>query len=318
VKGDFAMLKTEIELLQSADHPNIIKLYETYEDEKYLHLVMELCTGGDLFDYVISKRQLCEEEVANIMKKLLSAINYLHTLKICHRDLKPENFLFTTPEPGAELKISDFGLSSKFGGRNGDIMYSMVGTPYYVAPEVIKGTYGKECDIWSLGVVMYFILSGTQPFKSGKIENLFVRILSGDYDFAGKEWESVSHQAQSVIIKMLKVDPEMRPSINMLLKHEWFNKALTDTKTELSMTIIERLRRFKAPSKLWQESMKILVRNLSEEQIEDLKTAFLFIDRNNTGRITAQDLINIIREQGFGLARSEINSKFYSRYHSKF
>ena len=179
VKGDFAMLKTEIEMLQSADHPNIIKLYETYEDEKYLHLVMELCTGGDLFDYVISKRHLCEEEVVNIMKKLLSAINYLHTLKICHRDLKPENFLFTTTEPNAELKISDFGLSSKFGGQNGDMMYSMVGTPYYVAPEVIKGTYGKECDIWSLGVVMYFILSGTQPFKSSNIQNLFVKILSG-------------------------------------------------------------------------------------------------------------------------------------------
>lgn len=138
------MLKSEIETLKSADHPNIVRLYEVYEDDKYLHFVMDLCTGGDLLDHLMSNGPLSESKAADYMRKLLQAVNHLHSLNICHRDLKPENFLLSSRGRDAEIKIVDFGMSVKFGDKD---METAVGTPYFLAPEILRGTYGKECDI---------------------------------------------------------------------------------------------------------------------------------------------------------------------------
>lgn len=182
IKRGIGMLKRELEILQLVDHPNIVKLYEIFEDSKYIHIVMEICTGGDLFDYLINKRTLTEQEVAQILSKLMAAVNHLHNLKICHRDIKPENCLLMSNEPNAEIKLVDFGMSSKFGDN---IMTTMVGTPYYLAPEVLKARYGKECDVWSFGVLMYLLLSGKQPFKGTDINDLFRKILVAEYCFDG-------------------------------------------------------------------------------------------------------------------------------------
>lgn len=142
---DIMMLKSELEILRQVDHPNIIKVIDVYEDQMYLHIVMELCAGGDLFEYIVRQDYIDEKDARLIMTKLLSAVNYLHTLNICHRDLKPENFLFTSYEENAELKILDFGVSVKFGPDH--VMKTVVGTLSYLAPEVFTGKYGKECDI---------------------------------------------------------------------------------------------------------------------------------------------------------------------------
>lgn len=144
------------------DHPNIIKLYEVYEDEKYVHLVNDICRGGDLFDNICEHGSYTEEYAANLMKKLLRATAHMHTSRICHRDLKAENILFVDKSENSELKIIDLGLANKI--RPNDFK-STVGTPYYVAPEVLRGSYGKECDIWSLGVIMYVMLCGYPPFE---------------------------------------------------------------------------------------------------------------------------------------------------------
>lgn len=138
------MLKRELETLILLDHPNILKLFEIYEDSKYIHLVMELCTGGDLLDYLIRRSYLIESEVIQIMFKMLSAVNYLHSLQICHRDIKPENFLFSNTGDNSEVKLVDFGMSVKFGDEG---MNTILGTPYYIAPEILIGRYGKECDV---------------------------------------------------------------------------------------------------------------------------------------------------------------------------
>ena len=174
------ILQRELEILKKVDHPNIIKLYEVYEDKKYLHLVTELCTGGDLLDYLLKKIVISEQEVVNFMYKALSAINYLHSLNICHRDIKPENFLLLTDDPDSELKLVDFGMSN-FVGDNG--LNTFAGTPYYIAPEIIQGAYSKECDIWSLGVLMYFLLSGRQAFHAITVSNVFENIVNGNYNF---------------------------------------------------------------------------------------------------------------------------------------
>lgn len=157
------VLKREIELLQEVDHPNIIKLKEVFEDEKYLHLVTELCTGGELFDRIIAKTQseeghYSEHDAAEVVKSILEGIGYCHDVKhICHRDLKPENFLFKSTDEHAQIKIIDFGLSrhETFNNPNSapQKMKTKVGTPYYVAPEVLKKDYDKSCDMWSIGVI---------------------------------------------------------------------------------------------------------------------------------------------------------------------
>ena len=183
VNKKFSLMKRELQTLTIIDHPNITRLYEIYEDEKYLHLVLELCKGGDLYDYILDKGTLTEIEVMSIMKKILSAINHLHTVSICHRDLKPDNFLLVSKEQGSEVKLADFGMAVRFGDEQ---MHTVVGTPYYLAPEVYMGSYGKECDIWSLGVVMYFLLSGRQPFKGKNINELLGNILKCDYNFSEK------------------------------------------------------------------------------------------------------------------------------------
>ena len=153
----------EAKLLQKVDHPNIIKLKEVFEDEKYLHLVTELCTGGELFDRIIAKTQseeghYSEHDAAEVVKSILEGIGYCHDVKhICHRDLKPENFLFKSTDEHAQIKIIDFGLSrhETFNNPNSapQKMKTKVGTPYYVAPEVLKKDYDKSCDMWSIGVI---------------------------------------------------------------------------------------------------------------------------------------------------------------------
>ena len=139
------MLKRECEILMQVDHPNIIKTYAVYEDAKYFHIVMELCEGGELFDRIVEKLNFAEKEAAVHFRNMMSAVNHLHTNGICHRDMKPENFLFATKSPDAEIKLIDFGLSRKF--EKATDLTTMVGTPYYVAPEVLNGSYGVECDI---------------------------------------------------------------------------------------------------------------------------------------------------------------------------
>lgn len=182
---DVHMLRNEIETLHCTDHPNIAKFFETYEEEHYVHIVMELCSGGDLFENIIKKGHFTENEVAEIMKKILSALNYLHSLKICHRDLKPENFLFSTDGTHIEIKVIDFGLSTKFGETSD--MHSIVGTPFYVAPEVLYGTYNKECDVWSLGVILYTLLVGYPPFRGNTNLEIFNQIKKGKIDFKERE-----------------------------------------------------------------------------------------------------------------------------------
>ena len=160
--GKIDVLKREIAILQEVQHPNIIRLIEVHEDTKYLHLITELCTGGELFDRIIAKTQseeghFSESDAAGIIRCILDAIAYCHDVKqIVHRDLKPENFLFKTTDEDAEIKIIDFGLS-RHDTTNFGVMKTKVGTPYYVAPEVLNRQYTKSCDIWSIGVITYIL-----------------------------------------------------------------------------------------------------------------------------------------------------------------
>jgi calcium-dependent protein kinase len=180
------LLENEFEILKQVDHPNIIKFYEMYVDEKNYHLVTEFCGGGELFDHIIDRGSFSEKLASRIIKQVLSAIKHLHDRNICHRDLKPENILFESKSKEAQVKLIDFGLSKYFVERNNTnangrgnrgnsilrerkgegIMRTKIGTPYYMAPEVLDGEYDQTCDMWSLGVITYCLLCGYPPFNA--------------------------------------------------------------------------------------------------------------------------------------------------------
>ena len=184
VSKNIDLLRNEVEILSSLDHPNIIKFYDSYEDTRFLHLVTEFCSGGELFDYVITKGRYSEKKAAKLIYRIVLSVNHLHSQGICHKDLKPENFLFENNDPNAELKLIDFGLSSKFGHAR-EPMHDEEGPPNYEAPDVLHGSYGPECDLWSIGVLSFVLLSGKLPFPGDTNKDIFRKILKSELRFNG-------------------------------------------------------------------------------------------------------------------------------------
>ena len=166
----------EIKLLEQVDHPNIVNYFETYEDKRFVYLCMELCQGGELIQEVMSyKAEFDEKRASEIMYQLLGALNHVHSNKVIHRDIKPENIMFD--REGGTVKFIDFGLACQFKPGKKDL----AGTPYFIAPEVLTGVYGYECDIWSMGVVLFMMMTGAMPFDGNSQEELFRVIRSGRY-----------------------------------------------------------------------------------------------------------------------------------------
>lgn len=208
------VLKREIEILKEVKHPHIIELVDVYEDERYLHLVTELCSGGELFDRIIAKTQsreghFSEHDAAVLVRDILDAIKYCHDKGIVHRDLKPENFLFLTEADDAPVKIIDFGLS-RHDDTDLGVMQTKVGTPYYVAPEVLKREYTNSCDIWSIGVITYILLCGYPPFYGDSDTQIFESVRVGKFDFPSPEWDDISDDAKEFVIELLMKDPRKR------------------------------------------------------------------------------------------------------------
>lgn len=218
---DLMALQNEIEIMTNVDHPNIVKLYDIFEDSNTYSLVMERMTGGELFDNIVEKQQYTELEAADTIRPIIDAISYCHSLNIIHRDIKPENLLFSTKDPHTRLiKVSDFGLARFISSET--FATTTCGTPGYVAPEILEQKpYGKECDYWSIGVVLYILLSGFPPFYDEDNAVLFEKIKSGKYDFGPEIWKKISPEAKELIKNLLIVDPSKRWTCEQLLKHPW-------------------------------------------------------------------------------------------------
>lgn len=300
-----ALLKRELDIMSCLDHPNIVKLYESYEDEKYVHLIMDYCSGGDVSERIIDNGVYSEAEASNLMEKLLCAVEYLHSNKISHRDLKSDNFLYEDSSKNSEIKIADFGMSMKYG--NNLRMKSLAGTPYYLAPEILKGSYTKSCDIWSLGVFLYYIISGSYPFYGFQLEDIFEKVAAGKIKFEGSVWQKASDSVKDLIKKMLTIDPVKRISIYKALSHPWFKKNKKNISEVVPFHIFNTLKQNKAHEKLWQEALKVIVRSLSQTQISDLKKWFKQIDKNNSGTITALELSEAMKLSGYQYAEEELD-----------
>jgi calcium-dependent protein kinase len=309
IKKDISVLMRELETLQIVDHPNVIRLYATYEDAKYLHLVMEFCSGGDLMERIVTQGVYSEATAAPVMHKLCSGVSHLHSSYICHRDIKLENILFADTLNSEEVKIVDFGMACKFGETP---LRSRVGTPYYMSPEVVQGSYSKECDVWSLGVVLYVMLSGTQPFSGNELTVVLDKIVRADFSFKYEVWSKISASAKHLISAMLVVRPLMRLTLSEVLEHAWFKETIRPTPVQVPISVLNSLKRYKAGNRLYAETAKIIVNRLNNNEINDLRDIFRSLDVEMTGYITADGLQTALEQRGLTLAHGEIQSKLYA------
>jgi serine/threonine protein kinase len=218
---DMGDIQREIEIMSMVDHKNVIKLYEIYDEPKKMHLIMELVTGGELFDRIVAKGNYTEKDAAMTMATLCDALNYLHKLNVVHRDLKPENILYASPADDAPIKVADFGLARVVSGK--DMMKTACGTPGYVAPEILKnqGYDSGAVDMWSAGVILYILLCGFPPFYEEELPALFDQILKARYDFPSPWWDNISAEAKDLVKKLLELDPKKRYTAEQVMAHPW-------------------------------------------------------------------------------------------------
>ena len=296
--NNVASLKSEIQILIKLDHPNIIKLYEIYENDNYIYLVMELCTGGELFDRIIQKteqgKQFTEKEVANIFQQMMSAINYCHSNKIVHRDLKPENLLLATQDENSPIKVIDFGMSRIF--NNKQAMFDKVGTAYYISPEVLDGFYDEKCDIWSAGVILYILLCGYPPFNGNDDDEIFESIKKRKFVYPDAEWANISKEAKDLINKMLS-EPLTRLTAEQVLGHPWLvNQLNKNTKAKEIKINFNTFKTYSGANKLSRAVLTYIASRLTDDEVKKLKDAFQKIDVNGDGMLTLDELKNAISQ----------------------
>ena len=249
IAKDIKLLEEELLILKQVDHPNIVKFHQSFIDYRYVHIVMEYCTGGELFDRIVSAHKFTEKHACEIMEQMLSAVKHLHEHGIVHRDLKPENFLMSDTSEGAEVKLIDFGLSKRFSNKEQiNKMKTVVGTPYYVAPEVLKGSYDMRCDVWSLGVILYVFLCGYPPFEGDNNKEIFKNVLKSELAFDPEDWGAVSPEAKDLVSKMLEKDPAKRITAETCQDQPWFKiNHITDVNEKDKRKVMQRIREFRLP-----------------------------------------------------------------------
>jgi len=216
-------LEAEVRILSGMDHPNIIKLYGMHEDGSNYYVVTELVRGGELFDRIVAKEFYQERDAAQVVKTIAEALKYCNEHGVVHRDLKPENILMEDDEDDHQLKLADFGFAKELDTSSEEAMLKTTcGTPGYVAPEIISGRpYGKEVDMWSLGVITYILLCGYPPFYDENQSRLFRLIKKAKYKFDPEFWSDVSDSAKDLIRGLLVVDPSVRFTVDDVLNHPW-------------------------------------------------------------------------------------------------
>ncbi|CAG9759388.1 unnamed protein product [Ceutorhynchus assimilis] len=250
LKGKEDSLENEIKVLRRLKHHNIVQLLETFEDKSRFFLVMELVTGGELFDRIVEKGSYTEKDASDLIRQVLEAVDYMHEQGVVHRDLKPENLLYYSPDENSKIMISDFGLSKM---EDSGIMATACGTPGYVAPEVLaQKPYGKAVDVWSIGVISYILLCGYPPFYDENDANLFAQILKGEYEFHSPYWDDISESAKGFISNLMTVNVEKRFTCKQALAHPWISGNTAATKN-IHGTVAEQLKKNFAKSR-WKQA----------------------------------------------------------------
>lgn len=307
---DFNETKNEIETLKKMDHPNIVKIFDYYMDDDYYYLITEFCENGELYKKIIeNKNGFDESSVAYIMYQIFSAVNYCHsTLNIIHRDLKPENILIDSFDKNKNLyniKIIDFGTAKIYDKNKKE--KNIIGSLYYIAPEVLEKNYNEKCDIWSCGVILYILLTGTLPFK-GEGLSLLENIKKGSYSLSKPQFDIISCHAKNLIQKCLEKNPEKRISANVALSHKFFeiyntNLLFSNVSNDKLNEILQNLINYKPKNKLQEISIAYIVHNFqSIDDIKDINKVFMSLNKSNTGKLTKKEML-------YGLSKFNFKNK---------
>lgn len=299
-KTDKQSLLREVELLKMLDHINIMKLYNFFEDNNYYYLVSDVYTGGELFDEIISRKRFYEVDAARIIKQVLSGITYMHKNNVVHRDLKPENILLESKsKEDMIIKIIDFGLSTHF--EYSKKMKDKIGTAYYIAPDVLHGTYDEKCDIWSCGVILYILLSGFPPFNGSNEYDILKKVEAGKYTFDLPQFKKVSDKAKDLIKKMLMYTSAVRISARDALEHEWIRLMTSKDNVKIDIPSLElsiaNIRQFQGTQKLAQAALLYMGSKLTTiDETKELTKIFKKMDKNGDGQLDRNELIGGYKE----------------------
>ncbi|KAL4199961.1 hypothetical protein AMTRI_Chr03g147390 [Amborella trichopoda] len=302
---DVEDVRREVAIMSSLpEHPNVVRLKAAYEDSEAVHLVMELCEGGELFDRIVARGHYSERAAANVTRTIVEVIQMCHKNGVMHRDLKPENFLYANKKENAPLKAIDFGLSVFF--RPGERFSEIVGSPYYMAPEVLKRNYGPEVDVWSAGVILYILLCGVPPFWAETEQGVAQAILRVVIDFKRDPWPKVSDSAKSLVRQMLESDPRRRLSAQQVLEHPWLTNAKKAPNIPLGDIVRSRLKQFSVMNRFKKKALGVIAEHLSVEEVEIIRDMFKLMDTDNNGKVTFEELKAGLKKVGSQLAESEM------------
>ncbi|BAT86400.1 hypothetical protein LR48_Vigan03g293900 [Vigna angularis] len=305
IDEDVEDVRREIEIMHHLEGcPNVISIKGAFEDGVAVHVVMELCEGGELFDRIVERGHYTERKAAELARTIVTIIEGCHSLGVMHRDLKPENFLFVDGNEESTLKAIDFGMSVFF--KPEETFREVVGSPYYIAPEVLRRHYGPEADVWSAGVIIYILLCGKPPFWGESEQEIFEEVLHGDLDFTSDPWPNISESARDLVRKMLVRDPRKRITAHEVLRHPWIQVDGVAPDKLLDSAVLSRLKQFSVMNKLKKMALRVIAENLSEEEISELKVAFKMIDTDNSGQITLVKLKAGLKMLGNNLSEPEI------------
>ncbi|XWS42171.1 hypothetical protein CRYUN_Cryun17cG0145100 [Craigia yunnanensis] len=284
-------VKREVNILEALQgHENVVQFYNAFEDDTYVYIVMELCEGGELLDRILAKKgsRYSEKDAAVVVRQMLKVAAECHLRGLVHRDMKPENFLFKSTREDSPLKATDFGLSDFI--RPGKRFQDIVGSAYYVAPEVLKRRSGPESDVWSIGVITYILLCGKRPFWDKTEDGIFKEVLKNKPDFRRKPWPTISNSAKDFVKKLLVKDPRARLTAAQALSHPWVREGGNASEIPVDISVLNNLRQFVKYSRLKQFALRALASTLNEEEIADLRDQFDAIDVDKNGSISLEEM----------------------------
>ena len=312
-KVNINALLNEINILSKLSHPNIMQIFEVFDDNTNVYIVSEYCKGGELFDIISKKGSFTEKDACVIMKQLMSAICYSHQNNIVHRDLKPENILMDNDTDDLTIKLIDWGCAQTI--KSAKQSKQADGTAYYIAPEVLKGEYDEKCDIWACGVIFYILLCGYPPFNGETDDEIYEAVLSGKFQFPEEDWGQVSQDAKDLIKKMLTKDPKKRISALYSMQDVWFkkNEEKSEYDKKLAKKVLNNMKKFKKHRILEKTIISFIINQLvkKDERLE-LEKQFKDWDTNGDGVLSKEEIINGYRKTYGKVDENEIENMIKS------
>lgn len=298
------LLEAEMAIFLEMDHPHVARLVDIYESDTHLHMVMECTEGGEVLERLTKKKRYDEQDAAHAVRQMLLAVNYIHSRGVVHKDLKLQNFLYQRKDSMDHLKLIDFGFSQIW--DSGTVMNRCCGTLAYTAPEVLRGRYTSQCDLWSLGIIVFVLLAGYMPFRGDNLQKRQA-ITAGLYDWREDRWKDVSVDGQDFVKQLLQVNPEKRMTAHQALRHTWINgrtisqgslSTLGDEPGKGHSTMLTALYEYAKASQFRRACMQLMAWSLSDSERAKVCDFFLAVDKSQQGSITKDELHDVLAQVG--------------------